>query len=84
MAVSAANSLVGTTASDQVGLSGAVGVKETSSGNYLVLSPLWDNVAATATNAGAITWVNGSNGQVYGGTVLGATVSAANTCQSDP
>jgi hypothetical protein len=46
-AVSAANSLVGSTASDQVGSS----VTALTNGNYVVQSPLWDNGAIA--NAGA-------------------------------
>jgi hypothetical protein len=66
-AVSTANSLVGSTASDQVG---SDGVTALSNGNYLVRSPLWDNAAFV--NAGAVTWGNGLSG------VSGA-VSAANS-----
>jgi hypothetical protein len=64
--VSAANSLVGSTAYDQVGW----GVVELSNGNYVVRSRSWDN--GTATDAGAVTWGNGTSG------VSGA-VSAANS-----
>jgi hypothetical protein len=56
-AVSASNSLVGKTASDQVG---SDGVAALSFGNYVVSSPNWDN-GATA-NAGAVTWGDGSTG----------------------
>jgi hypothetical protein len=55
-AVSAANSLVGSTAYDQVGW----GVVELSNGNYVVKSRSWDN--GTATDAGAVTWGNGTSG----------------------
>ncbi|MFN8954474.1 MAG: filamentous hemagglutinin N-terminal domain-containing protein, partial [Burkholderiales bacterium] len=57
-AVSAANSLVGSTANDGVGNGGITAL---SNGNYLVSSNLWDNTA-TATDAGAVTWGNGTTG----------------------
>ncbi len=65
--VSAANSLVGSTASDMVG---GYGVAALSNGNYVVRSPNWDNGAVT--DAGAATWGNGTTG------VIGV-VSAANS-----
>ncbi len=55
--ISSANSLVGSTASDQVGVTG---VTFLSNGNYVVLSPSWDN--GTVTNAGAVTWGSGTAG----------------------
>ncbi|MBN1137961.1 MAG: hypothetical protein JXM73_15330, partial [Anaerolineae bacterium] len=55
-AVSAANSLVGSTANDRVGS----GVWALSNGNYVVTSPYWDN--STAVDAGAVTWGNGLGG----------------------
>jgi len=66
-AVSALNSLVGSTANDQVGSQGVILL---SNGNYVVPSPYWDNSGAT--DAGAVTWGNGTSG------VSGA-VSAANS-----
>lgn len=66
-AVSAANSLVGSTAYDQVGNGG---ITELGNFNYAVSSYLWNNGAATA--AGAVTWSNSL------GTTVGA-VSAANS-----
>jgi hypothetical protein len=65
--ISAANSLIGSTAQDQVG-SGLVVVLE--NGNYVVLSPEWDNGGIA--DAGAVTFGNGTTG------VVGA-VSAANS-----
>jgi hypothetical protein len=65
-AVSAANSLVGTTSYDQVGMGG---VKALSSGNYLVVSSSW---VKEGSNVGAATWGSGTTG------VSGA-VSAANS-----
>ncbi|PWC31560.1 MBG domain-containing protein, partial [Azospirillum sp. TSO22-1] len=57
-AVSAANSLVGTTANDAVGNGGVTAL---SNGHYVVASSNWDN-GSTATNAGAVTWGNGTSG----------------------
>lgn len=58
--VSAANSLVGTHAGDQVGyVSDSVSaVTALTNGNYVIASPWWDN--DTAKDAGAVTWVNGT------------------------
>jgi hypothetical protein len=59
--VSAANSLVGSTASDKVGTGayGAYGVTALSNGNYVVASVNWDS---TVTNVGAVTLGNGLGG----------------------
>lgn len=65
--VSAANSLVGTTAGDRLGI---WGVLPLSNGNYVVGSPDWSN--GSAVHAGAVTWGNG-----LGGTA--GPVSAANS-----
>ena len=48
--VSAANSLAGGTASDQVGSSGVTAL---TNGNYVVRSPDWDNPSPVITNVGA-------------------------------
>ena len=64
--ISAANSLVGTTAGDGVG----AGVTVLTNGNYVVTSPEWNNV--TATDAGAATFVDGSTG-------LSGPVTSANS-----
>ncbi|MGE0713339.1 MAG: hypothetical protein AB7T09_35525, partial [Planctomycetota bacterium] len=56
-AVSASNSLVGSTANDLVGNNGVYAL---SNGNYVVNSAYWNNGAAT--DAGAVTWSNGSSG----------------------
>src|SRR5450432_938050 len=66
-AVSAANSLVGSTQADAVGSHGIV---ELTNGNFVISSRVWNNGAAT--QAGASTWVNGSTG-------LTGVVSAANS-----
>ena len=63
-AVSTSNSLYGTTASDSVG----TGTVALSNGNYVAFSQFWDNGAAT--NAGAVTWGNGTTG------ITGAVSSA--------
>ncbi|MBL9145942.1 MAG: hypothetical protein JNM99_19840 [Verrucomicrobiaceae bacterium] len=64
-AVSAANSLVGTTSGDQVGSTSA----EVGNSNYVIGSISWDNGALS--NAGMIAWGNGVTGIV-------GPVSAAN------
>lgn len=64
--VSAVNSLVGSTAIDQVGLY----ITALSNGNYVVSSHGWNN--GTAIGAGAVTWGNGSSG-------TSGVVSAANS-----
>jgi len=65
-AVSTANSLVGTTMGDNVGLGGAA----LTSGNYVVRSPNWDGAFV---NVGAATFCSGTGG------CAGTTVSAANS-----
>ncbi len=66
--VSAANSLVGSTANDGVG---AQGVAALPNGNYVVLTVSWD-APGPVVNAGAATWGNGTTGTV-------GAVSAANS-----
>lgn len=66
--VSAANSLRGTTANDQVGLSG---IKVLTNNNYVVSSLLWDNGAVN--DAGAATFCNGTTG------CIGVTVTTGNS-----
>ena len=56
--VSASNSLIGTTANDQVGIGGVTAL---GNGNYVVASGLWNNGVANA-KVGAVTWGNGSSG----------------------
>jgi Repeat of unknown function (DUF5650)/MBG domain (YGX type) len=70
--VSAANSLVGSTANDQIGGASYASSMLTAlpSGNYLVRSPAWDN--STAVDAGAVTWGSGTSG-------ISGTISAANS-----
>jgi hypothetical protein len=69
-AVSAANSLVGSTDSDAIG-NGCVTALPLN-GNYVVVSPVWDDGVAGVVDAGAVTWVNGTTG-------ITGPVSAANS-----
>jgi hypothetical protein len=76
-AVSAANSLVGSTASDKIGcyedlshICDDQGVTSLSNGSYVVLSPAWDDGAAV--DAGAVTWGSGTGG-------ISGAVTAANS-----
>lgn len=55
--VSASNSLIGTTSGDSVGIGGVTALSD---GNYVIVSPSWNNGAAT--EAGAVTWASGSVG----------------------
>lgn len=57
--VNDSNSLVGTSSLDQVGSNRIVVLKN---GNYVVVSPYWDNGAIQ--DVGAITWGNGTTGTV--------------------
>jgi hypothetical protein len=68
-AVSSANSLVGSSANDGLGSHNSVGVSER--GDYVVLSPGWDNGGIQ--DAGAVTWGDG-----LGGTTVGE-ISAQNS-----
>jgi filamentous hemagglutinin family protein len=56
--MSAANSLVGSKKEDKVGGK----VTPLTNGNYVVISPTWDNV--TVIDAGAVTWGDGFNGTI--------------------
>ena len=67
--VSASNSLVGSSAGDNVG---NAGVTPLTNGNFVVLSPSWNNTSPTAVNAGAVTWGNGFTG-------ISGPVSASNS-----
>ncbi|MEN0048397.1 MAG: T9SS type A sorting domain-containing protein, partial [Bacteroidota bacterium] len=55
--VSSSNSLVGSSSNDELA---GDGIKVLSNGNYVVISPFWDN--GNKLNAGAVTWGNGSSG----------------------
>jgi hypothetical protein len=65
--ISVANSLVGSTLLDQIGVRAVTAL---ANGNYVVSSPLWDNGGAV--DAGAATWGNGAGGTT-------GVVSAANS-----
>ncbi len=64
--VSAANSLIGSSAGDAVGTS----IRTLSNSNYVVSSPIWDN--GSVADAGAVTWCDGNRGRV-------GMISAANS-----
>lgn len=55
--ISAGNSLVGSSTSDGVGSNRVAALPN---GNYVVMSPAWDNGGVV--EAGAVTWANGSTG----------------------
>lgn len=83
--VSSANSLIGSTAGDKVGtltLNPAGFVSEQSglllvgNGNLAIASNNWDNGAAT--DAGAVTWMNGASGKLSDNTNGGA-ITATNS-----
>ncbi len=63
--VSSSNSLVGSRASDGVG-----NITSLTNGNYVVVSPQWDNGGTT--DAGAVTWCNGTTGRT-------GTISSSNS-----
>ncbi|EGJ09934.1 filamentous hemagglutinin outer membrane protein, partial [Rubrivivax benzoatilyticus JA2 = ATCC BAA-35] len=81
--VSSANSLVGSHAYDFVG---SGGISVVGNGDYLVASPYWSDSGNAAAgryleNApnGAVTWVDGGTGYVYGGSSTGATLDSSNS-----
>jgi hypothetical protein len=65
--VSSSNSLVGTSANDQIGLGGIAVLKN---GHYVVNSPGWDN--GSIADAGAATWGNSTTG-------ITGTISSSNS-----
>ena len=70
--VSTVNSLVGGTSGDQISIDQVgSGLIALSNGNYAVLSPFWHD-SVTGANVGAVTWCDGSTGQV-------GAVTAANS-----
>lgn len=54
--INSSTSLIGTNADDQIGYN----VAALTNGNYVVISPYWDN--GVIVNAGAVTWANGTTG----------------------
>jgi hypothetical protein len=73
--VSTANSLVGSTADDNIGTV----LKALSNGNYLVVSSSWHN-GGPAANAGAVTWCPGGKAQTG---AVAATNSLVGTTAGD-
>ena len=69
--VSMANSIVGSTAFDEVGY---FGITALTNGNYVIKSPYWDNGAMA--DAGAATWGDGNTG-------TSGIISAANSLVGD-
>ncbi len=67
--ISSANSVTGERAADQVG---SGGVTILPNGNYVVISPRWNNPSGPTTEAGAVTFGNGTTG-------VTSVVSAANS-----
>jgi len=64
-AVSAANSLVGSTPGDAVGNSaGGSPIVPLPNGNYVVVSTYWTDSISSVPYVGAVTWVSGTNGLV--------------------
>ncbi|NGX34620.1 MAG: Heme/hemopexin-binding protein [Candidatus Anoxychlamydiales bacterium] len=74
--VDATNSLVGSTAEDQVS---SGGITALTNDNYVVSSPLWDNGGIT--NAGAATWGDGTTGTPVG--TIDATNSLVGSTDED-
>ena len=56
--ITTANSLHGTSASDEIGSTGLIAIPN---GNYVVFSRIWD-LSASITNVGAVTWGDGTVG----------------------
>ena len=67
--VTTANSLYGATALDAIGSGGGVAL---SNGNYVVLSRIWNNTSSGVTDAGAVTWGDGT-------TLASGTVNSVNS-----
>ncbi len=74
--VSSANALVGSTSGDGIGsFTEDVGYSSSTSGvNLLLLSGDWDN--GSLVDAGAVTWIKGSTGQLMNGTAAIGSVSS--------
>ena len=77
--VSASNSLIGSTASDQVGRSAVIAF---STGNYAVASLFWDNVGIG--NAGAVTFGNGTIGTAGAVTAANSVLGTVGAGISSP
>ncbi|HLP02153.1 MAG TPA: YDG domain-containing protein [Opitutaceae bacterium] len=72
--ISSVNSLIGSSANDAVGSEDVIALE--GNGNYVVLSPNWNNIALGVTDAGAATWGDGTVG-VHG------TISSSNSLVGD-
>lgn len=72
--VTGVNSLVGSTAGDRVG--GGL-VSQLLNNNLAIITTNWNN-GGTIANAGAVTWMNGSNGKLSN-TLNGGAISSANS-----
>jgi hypothetical protein len=70
--ISSSNSLIGSTANDQIGtyISGSYVITFLTNGNYVIASPYWDN--GVIIDAGAATWINGA-------APLTGTISSSNS-----
>jgi hypothetical protein len=80
--IGTANSLIGSAANEYIS---DAGVSELYSGNVLIQSPGWSN-GGTAAFAGAVTWMNGSNGKLADGSnggVIGSTNSLVGSTAND-
>jgi len=77
-AVSAANSLVGSTSGDEVG---SDGVTALTNGNYVVSSSFWQNPNGSG---GAVTWGNGVGGTVGPVSALNSLVGDVNSGEVGP
>lgn len=73
-AISAANSLIGSAASDQVGSGGITQITNGIFFNYLVKSSLWGG-GTTTSALGAVTWMNGATGALSTAAAGGAVSS---------
>jgi hypothetical protein len=65
--ITASNSLVGTSSGDYVGGSYIMGLVALTNGNFVIASPYWDctvarSCASALSDAGAVTWVDGTTG----------------------
>ncbi|BBI99571.1 hypothetical protein FGKAn22_12640 [Ferrigenium kumadai] len=83
-AISTTNSLVGSTAGDQIGSGGIALVTDNLNyWNFVIRSPLWGSGGTAANALGAVTWMNGVTGELSNSTVgtpvYGGVVSAANS-----
>jgi len=80
-AISVSISLVGSGTGDRIGYyTGANGVTPLSNGNYLVRSQAWgSNSTSSFGGPGAVTWIDGGNGNTVNSGPYGATVSSANS-----